>query len=80
MLFSYLAVARPSGTDRDVIMYLLGAWNSAFVTMLSYWLGSSQGSRRKDDQLADLVRSANMPSPAQIVGKVVNAVVPKARS
>lgn len=51
-LFSYIAIVRPAGADRDVTMYLLGAWNSAFVTMLSYWLGSSAGSARKDDVIA----------------------------
>ena len=54
-LFSYIAIVRPAGADRDVTMYLLGAWNSAFVTMLSYWLGSSAGSANKDDRLAALV-------------------------
>lgn len=51
-LFSYIAVVKPMGADRDVVMYLLGAWNSAFVTVLAYWLGSSSGSSQKSDQLA----------------------------
>lgn len=53
-LFSYVAIVKPTGADRDVLMYLLGAWNSAFVTMLAYWLGSSSGSSDKSAQLAAL--------------------------
>lgn len=51
-LFSYMAIIRPVGADRDVLMYLLGIWSGAFLTVLNFWLGSSAGSANKDQLLA----------------------------
>jgi hypothetical protein len=53
-LFSYMAIVRPTGADRDVLMYLLGIWSGAFLTVLNFWLGSSSGSQDKSDKLAAL--------------------------
>jgi hypothetical protein len=53
-LFSYMAIVRPVGADRDVLMYLLGIWSGAFLTVLNFWLGSSSGSQDKSDKLAAL--------------------------
>jgi len=61
-LFSYMAITRPAGTDRDVLMYLLGVWSAAFSTVLTYWLGSSAGSANKDLQIASLAGSNATPA------------------
>lgn len=53
-LFSYMAITRPSGADRDVLMYLLGIWSGAFLTVLNFWLGTSASSQGKSDQIAQL--------------------------
>ncbi len=53
--FSYLSMAKPNGVDRDVVMYLLGVWSSAFMMAMSYWLGSSSGSADKSAQIAQLI-------------------------
>lgn len=57
-LFSYIAIMKPTGVAENLVMYLLAAWNSAFVMMLSFWLGSSSGSRNKDDQIAVMAGTA----------------------
>lgn len=61
-VFSYMAITRPAGADRDVLMYLLGVWSAAFSTVLTYWLGSSAGSANKDQQIATMAQS--LPPPA----------------
>lgn len=53
-LFSYMAITRPPGADRDVLMYLLGIWSGAFLTVLNFWLGTSASSQSKSDQIAQL--------------------------
>lgn len=53
-LFSYMAIIRPIGADRDVLMYLLGIWSGAFLTVLNFWLGTSASSQGKSDQIAQL--------------------------
>lgn len=53
-LFSYMAITRPPGADRDVLMYLLGIWSGAFLTVLNFWLGTSASSQGKSDQIAAL--------------------------
>lgn len=60
-LFSYFVIAKPSGVDRDVLMYLLGVWSASFTSVLNYWLGSSAGSADKTDQLAALASGAKPP-------------------
>jgi len=62
-LFSYIVIIRPSGADRDILMYLLGVWSAAFTSVLNYWLGSSAGSANKDDKLAALSQAAVVAKP-----------------
>jgi hypothetical protein len=57
-LFSYMAIIRPVGADRDVLMYLLGIWSGAFLTVLNFWLGTSASSQGKSDQLAAIASGA----------------------
>jgi len=68
-LFSYIAIVKPVGADRDVVMFLLGAWNSAFVTTLTYWLGSSSSSQNKSDQIAQMAGTAAAVSAKAIAKK-----------
>ena len=62
-LFSYIVIVRPSGADRDILMYLLGVWSAAFTSVLNYWLGSSAGSANKDDKLAAIAAGAPAKPP-----------------
>jgi hypothetical protein len=50
-----------TGVDKGVTLYLLGAWQSLATMAASYWLGSSSGSKSKDDQLAVLAQG-NAPA------------------
>lgn len=60
-LFSYMAITRPPGADRDVLMYLLGIWSGAFLTVLNFWLGTSASSQGKSDQLASIAQASTAP-------------------
>lgn len=67
--FSYLSMAKTSGVDRDVVMYLLGVWSSAFMMAMSYWLGSSSGSADKSAQIAQLIPSVAPPKKLPLLGR-----------
>ena len=43
--------------DSAVVNVLVGTLATAFGAVVNYWLGSSAGSRAKDDHLADLARA-----------------------
>ncbi|MCK1718857.1 hypothetical protein [Bradyrhizobium sp. 141] len=65
-IFSYIVIVRPSGADRDILMYLLGVWSAAFTSVLNYWLGSSAGSANKDDKLAAIAAAAPAKPPTVV--------------
>lgn len=44
--------AIPDG-NRDLVLRMLGVLDAAVLTVLTYWLGTSVGSARKTDMLAD---------------------------
>lgn len=44
--------AIPDG-NRDLVLRMLGVLDAAVLTVLTYWLGTSVGSSRKTDMLAD---------------------------
>ena len=61
-------VPKQSGNDREQVLQLIyivvGAMTAAFTTVVGFWLGSSQGSRNKDDssfalqaQQADVIKT-----------------------
>lgn len=54
-LLSYLAIYAPPG-QREVLLFLLGAWSSLATAVVGYWVGSSAGSAGKDSLLASLAR------------------------
>jgi hypothetical protein len=56
-LLSYLAIYAPP-VQREVLLFLLGAWSSLATAVVGYWVGSSAGSKSKDDILVGLARKA----------------------
>lgn len=44
--------AIPEG-NRDLVLRMLGVLDAAVLTVLTYWLGTSVGSARKTDMLAE---------------------------
>ncbi len=50
ILLSFLAM-KPDAANikQEVVLFLLGAWSGLAVTVTSYWVGSSAGSKNKDD-------------------------------
>lgn len=66
-LVSYLAFHAKGGTaERDIVLFLLGAWLSLATSVVSFWLGSSSSSKGKDESIAQLTRAA---PPAVTKGK-----------
>lgn len=54
---SYLAMNPTQGVRSDVVLYLLGAWQSLATAVISYWVGSSAGSASKDVALKQMASS-----------------------
>ncbi len=57
-------------TNNNIVYTLVGTMATAFATMISFWLGSSQGSRNKDEtvrqmQLTHAVQTADLVARAQ---------------
>lgn len=53
-------------SDPNIVQVLnlaVGSLLAAFSTVVSYWIGSSQGSRNKDDTIGALVTSPSVPPP-----------------
>lgn len=66
-LLSLVAMRTVPGTsERDVVLFLLGAWLSLATGAVNFWLGSSQGSKDKDSALAMAV---SRPAPPPIAAK-----------
>ena len=40
-----------AGVKESVVLYLLGAWQSMAAAAVAYWIGSSAGSKDKDDTI-----------------------------
>lgn len=74
VILSVIAMRAAPGADREVTLYLLGAWQAAFATMVAYWLGSSSGSRAKDTVIGNALASAGSPV-GQAVGSLISRVV-----
>jgi hypothetical protein len=43
-----------AGVKESVVLYLLGAWQSMAAAAVAYWIGSSAGSKAKDDAIKDM--------------------------
>ena len=54
--FSWIAMrAQPGTTEREVVMWLLGSWQTLAGAAVSFWLGSSSASKAKDAVIAAAV-------------------------
>lgn len=51
---SYLAMNPSQGVRADVVLYLLGAWQTLAGSVVGYWVGSSAGSASKDVALKQI--------------------------
>lgn len=51
---SYLAMNPSPGVRADVVLYLLGAWQTLAGSVVGYWVGSSAGSASKDIALKQM--------------------------
>lgn len=52
---SFLAMKpETAGVRSDVVLYLLGAWQSLATAVVGYWIGSSAGSASKDTALKQI--------------------------
>ncbi len=50
--FSFLAMKPDlAGVKESVVLFLLGAWSTLAAGVVSYWVGSSSSSSRKDDTI-----------------------------
>ena len=51
--FSFLAMKPElAGVKESVVLFLLGAWSTLAAGVVSYWVGSSNSSAKKDDTIA----------------------------
>lgn len=57
-IFSLLAMKPESaGVSKEVMLFLLGAWSTLAAGVVNYWVGSSAGSKNKEDLLAKQVET-----------------------
>lgn len=62
VLFSFLAMKPEySGVKQEVVLFLLGAWSTMAAGVVNYWVGSSAGSKNKDDIIAGQQPGAPKP-------------------
>lgn len=58
----YVLFAKPLGKVddnlRDIMLFMLGALQTAFVQVIQYWLGSSAGSAAKDAAMRDITATS----------------------
>lgn len=71
-VLSYLAIYADQG-QREVLLFLLGNWSGLATAVVAYWVGSSAGSKAKDDTLASVLAGAAAP-----VGKAVGQAIKRA--
>lgn len=53
----------------------LNSATNFWMAAVGYWLGSSMGSKVKTETIAGIAVQSNAPSPAQLVGRVVNDAI-----
>ncbi len=54
VVLSYMAMNPSPAVRADVVLYLLGAWQSLATAVVGYWIGSSAGSASKDVALKQM--------------------------
>lgn len=55
-LFAILIFVQVKPEAKDILIYILGVLSAAVTQILSYYFGSSQGSKDKSDELKGLVK------------------------
>jgi len=58
VVFLVLMFASIDSQNKDVVVYVMGALNSAMTMILGYHFGSSKGSKDKDDAIAAMARKS----------------------
>lgn len=54
-IISFLAMKpEAAGVSKEVVLYLLGAWQSLATGAVTYWVGSSASSKQKDDTIQSI--------------------------
>lgn len=54
-VFSFLAMKPElAGVKESVVLFLLGAWSTMAAGVVSYWVGSSAGSKQKDEAIQSI--------------------------
>lgn len=56
LLFAVLIFVEVKPEAKDILIYILGVLSAAVTQILSYYFGSSVGSKDKDDQLRSVVK------------------------
>lgn len=56
VLFAILIFIEVKAEAKDILIYVLGVLSAAVTQILSYYFGSSAGSKEKDDKLKGLVK------------------------
>ncbi len=62
--FSFLAMKPElAGVKESVVLFLLGAWSTLAAGVVSYWVGSSAGSAKKDETISSMSGTGNGGKP-----------------
>lgn len=56
ILFAILIFVEVKDNAKDILIYILGVLSAAVTQILSYYFGSSQGSKDKDSELKGLIK------------------------
>lgn len=56
ILFAILIFVEVKAEAKDILIYILGVLSAAVTQILSYYFGSSQGSKDKDNELKGLMK------------------------
>jgi hypothetical protein len=60
ILISFLAMKPEfSGVKQEVVLFLLGSWSGMAGIAVAYWLGSSAGSKNKDDVIQSMQQNSD---------------------
>ena len=52
----YMVMFKSWGTEKDVVIYILGVLSAVTTQIIAYYFGSSSGSKEKSDQLKSLMK------------------------
>ena len=55
-LFATLIFVEVKPDAKDILIYILGVLSAAVMQVLTYYFGSSQGSKEKDDKIKGLIK------------------------